>query len=573
MSSPPPPFTTKSGVDNSGLAAPPWEPDWLDRFLRCGPGGPHNRALTGFVLLRVIFAVILTHSGVVFAGVLTYQAIKLTDCLEDDDSSDGSCGSDGDDISNDASPETCRRLWGILKPDSLLTVIATGAAVVLALSSIFVGTLMDVTPHRKQIGMFFTCMCIFGDLFCLAILGDDERSIAIASAGLFVTYVFKNYHFMLIESYAPELSHKHDEVSKALSVAGVWMYSTQVSTIILWVIFSLFGFSDAAYGFVVTIGTIVIMAVLIPVCFARLPNTPARDIEEMQSSTLFAHSLSRQKLMFLDLYYNYYDLGIYYVANAIFDPALLALFVAAIQVLVSKYKFTSDQIPIIIGIAIVSAVFGAFIPRYIVTYYRQQHDQASEGGGEEEGYEPLLDAVHPSVYKYLIIADLLLLSGITLCATYFLQPCNVGLACVFGVLWGCSLSFAWTCGNIMRSALIPGGSESEFAGILMTSTSATSWVPLFVFSIANELWTIEGGMLTLVGFFLLGEGGRGGGRVCVCALLLLLLIRYGYIVIIITIIIIIVIIITIIIMIIVIIIIIIIIILITTPIFIFLTTN
>jgi hypothetical protein len=57
----------------------------------------------------------------------------------------------------------------------------------------------------------------------------------------------------------------------------------------------------------------------------------------------------------------------------------------------------------------------------------------------------------------------------------------------------------------MRSSLIPGGAESEFAGILMTTTSATSWIPLLVFSIANEFWTIEGGMLTLVGFFLVGK--------------------------------------------------------------------
>jgi hypothetical protein len=506
-----------------------WEPDWLDRLLRCGPGGPHTRAVTGFYLLRIIFAVTLTHSGVVYAGVLTYEAIKFTDCLEDDDSSgSGSCsdGSDGsdDDWYSDGSAhththtDTCRRLWGILKPDSLLTVIATAAAAVLAVSSIFVGTLMDVTPHRKQIGMFFACMCVCGDTFCLAIVGvgvgrvDSGVCIAVASLGLFVTYVFKNFHFILIESYAPELSVKHDEVSRALSVAGVWMYAVQVLTIMLWVTVAFIGFSDATYGFVVTAGTILLLLVLIPVCFSRLPNTPARHVKEMEHTTLLRYSLSRQKMMFLDVYYNFFDLGIYYVANAIYDPALLALFVAAIQILVSKYKFTSDQIPIIMGIAIVSAVVGAFIPRYIVVFFRKRHDARAAGSGSEgecesEGvdYEPMLDAVHPSVYKYLIIADLILLSCVTVCATYFLQPCNVGLACIFGVLWGCTLAFCWTCGNIMRSSLIPGGSESEFAGILMTTTSATSWIPLLVFSIANEFWTIEGGMLTLVGFFLVGK--------------------------------------------------------------------
>ena len=400
----------------------------------------------------------------------------------------------------------------------------------IALSSIFVGTLMDITPHRKQIGMFFACMCVFGNIFCLAIIGDNESSIAIASGGLFITYVFKNYHLMLIESYAPELSEKHDEVTRALSVSGVWSYVIQVGTIILWVIVSMFGFSDAQYGFVVTLGTIILLVILIPVCFSRLKNTPARHVDELQSSSLFTYSFSRQKFIFSDLYYNYFDLGIYYLANAIYDPAMVGLFVAAIQILVSKYKFTADEIPIILGIAIISAVFGAFVPRYVVIFFRLQEENKAnmnatptsrgtdidsgmmqttgttgDGKGETAGHDPLLDAVHPTVYKYLIIADMVLLSIVTFCGTFFLQPCNLGLACMFGVLWGFTLSFAWMCGNILRSALIPGGSEAEFAGIIMTSTSATSWIPLFIFSIANEFWTIEGGMLTLIGFFLFGK--------------------------------------------------------------------
>jgi hypothetical protein len=57
------------------------------------------------------------HSGVVYAGVLTYQAIKLTDCLEDDSNDEDSCGSSSDDVNNstpeNSSSSNCRRLWGI----------------------------------------------------------------------------------------------------------------------------------------------------------------------------------------------------------------------------------------------------------------------------------------------------------------------------------------------------------------------------------------------------------------------------------------------------------------------------
>ena len=479
-----------------------WESDWLDRLLRCGPGGPRNRAFAGFLLLRILFAVVITHSGVVYAGVLTYQAMEFTNCLDDDGGGD-SCGDGDDNVEND-SVQSCRRLFGILKPDSLLTVLATGAAFVVALTSIFVGAFMDVTPFRKQIGLFFACLSIAGDLLCLAIVGPGESSLAIASFGLFITFLSKNYQFMLLESYPPELSHKHDEVSRALSVGGVWMYVTQVATVLLWILISFIGFIDATYGFVVTVGTIILLSILIPAAFTRLPNTPARHAEELKTQSLLQYSFSRQKMIFLDLYHNHKNLGIYYFSNAIFDPALVALFVAAIQVLVSKFHFSSDQIPIIIGVAIVSAAFGALIPRYIVIYYRRKHEKL-KSTSDSSDYEPLLDAVHPTVYKYLIIADLILLGGVTSVAVYYMQPCNVGLACVFAVMWGFCLAFCWTCGSIMRSALVPGGSESEYAGFLLTSTTATSWIPLFVFSIANEVWTIDGAMLTLVGFYLIGS--------------------------------------------------------------------
>ena len=489
-----------------------WSPDLLDRLMRCG-SGPSNKAMTGFVLLRVILAVINTHIGVVYAGVLTYEAIKLTDCLVDDDGGGGSCGGGGDDVLNDQNDGHCRRLWGLLKPDSLLTVIATAAAIILAFTSIFVGTLMDITAHRKSIGFFFLFMCMVGNVFCLAIIDVSEGSIAVASGGLFITNVFLSFFFMLIESYAPEMSDDHDEVSHALSVASVWMYATQVGTIILWIIVSFIGFSDAQYGFVVSLGTLILVLVLTPWSFNRLPHTPARHTEEVHvhSESLFWYSLKRQKLMFLDVYENYYQTGIYFLANSIFDPALTALFVAAIQILVSKYKFTSDEIPIIIGTGVVSAIFGALLPKYIVNYSRSKNEKANLPTNDNDVQAPdsAVDVVHPTIYKYLIIGDLIALSTVTLLATYILQPCNLGLACIFGVFWGLTLSIAWTSGNILRSALIPGGSEAEFAGVLVTTTSITSWIPLFVFSVANELWTIEGAMITLIGFYLFGKS-------CIC---------------------------------------------------------
>jgi hypothetical protein len=41
-----------------------YKPALLDRLLRCGKGSPKIRALAGYHLLRIMMAVMITHSGI-----------------------------------------------------------------------------------------------------------------------------------------------------------------------------------------------------------------------------------------------------------------------------------------------------------------------------------------------------------------------------------------------------------------------------------------------------------------------------------------------------------------------------
>eukprot|EP00602_Paraphysomonas_sp_CaronLab_P006857 CAMPEP_0185021878 /NCGR_PEP_ID=MMETSP1103-20130426/4580_1 /TAXON_ID=36769 /ORGANISM="Paraphysomonas bandaiensis, Strain Caron Lab Isolate" /LENGTH=518 /DNA_ID=CAMNT_0027553657 /DNA_START=161 /DNA_END=1717 /DNA_ORIENTATION=- len=460
----------------------------------------------------------IVHSGVVFAGVLTYEALKVSDCISDDDS-DESCSADKDDDSNDNSDD-CRRLWGLIKPDSLLTVLATTAAVVLALSSMFMGTIADATPYRRQFGIIGTSMCVVGMALCTSILQPNEVTIAICGAGLVIHYIFKDYHYIVIESYTPELSHIPEEVSTILSVTSVWFYVFEVLTIVVWVIVGSF-IAGSLFGFVVTVVSVVVVGCLIPVAYSRLPDV-ATPRPFPPGTSIVSYTLSRQVEIFSEICTKYPDFGIVLLANMIYDPALSALFVAAIQVLVSKYHFTASDIPIILGVAIISAIVGAYFAR-CVSYapdsscppssllVRQSSFHLDAKSGNDTAVKlsseaKLVQSVskHPKRLKWSIVIGLIVVTGITICGTFFLVPCALGLACWFGAMWGMSLAFCWTCSSILRSALVPGGSEAEYAGILYTTTNAVNWLPLLIFSIANEVWTIEGAMLTLVLFYLAG---------------------------------------------------------------------
>ncbi len=57
---------------------------------------------------------------------------------------------------------------------------------------------------------------------------------------------------------------------------------------------------------------------------------------------------------------------------------------------------------------------------------------------------------------------------------------------------------------MLRMAIVPGGRESEFAGLYLALYSGMIWLPLFVFSVANEVWSIDCALYVLNIFFGLG---------------------------------------------------------------------
>ena len=248
-----------------------WDPDCLDRLLGCWKRSPQTKAATGYYLLRIIYSVITVHSAVIFAGVITYSALKVTNCIsEDSDSS--SCGTKKD-VENDDSLE-CTKLWGIIKPDSLLTVIGTASAIVLALSAALVGTAMDVTSYRRQIGLAGNIFMIIGMIMCLSLLEPTETTLIISSIGLIIILIFKDFVSMQLDSYGPELSAIPAEIGSAISGGFTWSLISNVLLIIVWSIVGM-GMSNDTYGFVVTIGSVVMMLLLSVLTYRRLPDVPA----------------------------------------------------------------------------------------------------------------------------------------------------------------------------------------------------------------------------------------------------------------------------------------------------------
>jgi hypothetical protein len=114
------------------------------------------------------------------------------------------------------------------------------------------------------------------------------------------------------------------------------------------------------------------------------------------------------------------------------------------------------------------------------------------------------DTNHTKRIKYSLILGLMMTITVTCFGTYCMQPCNIALACLFGLLWGFCLAWTWNCCSMLRSALVPGGSEAEFCGLVFATTNAVNWIPTLIFTIANEVGSIEAAMMSLNVYFVIG---------------------------------------------------------------------
>jgi len=529
-----------------------WNPDCLDRCLGFFNGSPKNKAATGYYMLRIIFSVIVVHSGIIFASVITYAALEVTNCTGSSNDDGGACGASDDGGTDDT--EQCGRLWGLLKPDSLLTVVGTAAAIFLAVSAAVTGTTMDVTPYRRQIGLIGNVLCTLGMILCLSLVQPTESTLAVAAVGLMLVLIFKDYLNLQIDSYGPELSKDPAEIGTAVTAGFTWALVSEVFLIIVWTVVGM-GMSNDLFGFVVSLGSIGMMIVCSIVSYRRLPDVPSAYVLPADTN-IVRFTFARLRKTATETYYQYPDLGLLLVSAMIFDPALTAVFAAAVLILVSKYHFSASSVTLLLGLAIISAIPAVPLSCWLASTPRLDwlfgHEAVvvmlPEKAGKEERdpeevtvntQDVILDShtalsdentatsdahvaaeaidasqipvepqtpprFHPHRVKIFLILGLLLTIANTILVVVILKACQFGLACVFSVTWGFLLSFCWNSLSMLRIALVPGGRESEYAGLYLALYSSMIWLPLFVFSVANEIWNINGAMYVLTIFFGIG---------------------------------------------------------------------
>ena len=144
-------------------------------------------------------------------------------------------------------------------------------------------------------------------------------------------------------------------------------------------------------------------------------------------------------------------------------------------------------------------------PPIIINNNKDNNNSRSNADEEVVSVDHHATVFHAHRVRAALVVSLALTIIVTILVVQALTPCNFGLAAVFSCLWGFLLSYSWNSHSMLRIAVVPGGRESEFAGLYLAAYSSMIWLPLFVFSVANEIWNIDGALYILTIF--MGIGG------------------------------------------------------------------
>ena len=158
-------------------------------------------------------------------------------------------------------------------------------------------------------------MCTLGVLVCIAIVEPSEGTIAVCSVGMFLHFVFKDIHGIVIESYGPELSHKLSEVSTAITAGAGAFYIFTILTLVIWVGIGMV-LSPITYGTTISVVTGVMMMIFTYMGYSRLPNVPAAN-ELPPDTSLVTYTFIRFKALAVQVYHEFPDLGVVLLSSMV----------------------------------------------------------------------------------------------------------------------------------------------------------------------------------------------------------------------------------------------------------------
>ena len=397
---------------------------------------------TGFNLF-IAGQACLTTSFIYFSTALLELAELQAGCHNMDDDNDDPCES---------------KVWGLLKPSSLITAISTFVSLGSSLILPVVGAVIDHTSYRKNVGEVTAYMLIALNAVGIAI---SEATFPFMIAVFVLNGYLFSIHSCVASAYLPDLKLSSPEMSRYSS------YFNLLSFIFIQLFLSVvFGFQT---GFDLcdintsrTAQTVVVPSLIVFWIYPwryLFTSRPQLQVVPEGRSLLSTGFISAGKLaVFLNE--SFPDLRDFIISMMFSSAGFGAMLAISTTYMKEQLDMSTMQIAATFFTATSSAGPGSLASKYV-----------------NKRYDPLISY---RLYNVVFVLT-------TSLAVFMLRDEDMWfLIYPFSVVWGFTFGFKGPVDITIYTTIIPHGRASEMMGIKALCVGALTWAPTLLITLLNE---------------------------------------------------------------------------------------
>jgi MFS transporter, UMF1 family len=370
--------------------------------------------------------------------------------------------------------ECLGRVYG-MRPSSLLTNIVTIVGLISAVSMPLVGSIIDHTKYRRQVGR--VSASILTALILLQVILLEHVWFGAAILQVFVAYTY-SIHLCAVYAYLPELTNDSDQLVKYTARFIASQYGASVIFLIVMVgLLELFDVADVLDSARISQSVVFcVSALFFGYSWSRLfPDRPAlQQVPEGQSIVTagFDKIFATSRTILL-----HHDAIKWFLISAAFaESATMAFSSIAITYMTDQLHFSSTENGIAILLLLLFGVPGTKVAAMFTNRFNP------------------IRSLQLCLLLWIVTtaAASLVLHG---------QGQQLSVYC-FAAVWGLSMGWVYPTEKVLYCTIIPKGQEAELMGVYICACQILSWLPPLVFTIMNEAGiSMRVGLLTLNAYF------------------------------------------------------------------------
>ena len=368
-------------------------------------------------------------------------------------------GCDHTDTSGHKTLDDCDELiYGVLKPSSLVTLLATISLVGTAIIMPIVGSIVDNSPHRRKLGLYSSISLCMLSFICIFMNQDALLVFAL----LFICVGF-NLSSANVASHAYLVDWKKDHITMSQFQTRFYIarYIAYIVCVLSITIISLtLGLGEIATS---RIGQVISTISSMMVIFSwhyLFPERKAKKRLSTNDSILYAGFRELRNTFIIVSRSN--PVIISFLAHISFSQAAITSVVAISSTFMSHaLEMSAGQIGVAFVLFAVCAIPGSIIGERV----SQRSDP----------------------FKSLKVSLMGWCVFIPLGSLVLDSPEHFAYAYMFCVIWGTLFGWSLPVGFAAYISILPHDCRpTEMAGLLVFSTSVLSWIPTLMFTLMNE---------------------------------------------------------------------------------------